>query len=128
VHRKLTYTLPLLCIGLHMAYIARIGGDIIGYRPLDVYWPLLAVPAATGIVHLGGGNKVWCEQAGGVAVEAQELCVAYLLARGVLLWGHTGRGSASELPGREESANPADTSTGKGRRLAAHAAWNPDPG
>ena len=55
VHRKLTYTLPLLCIGLHMAYIARIGGDIFGYRPLDVYWPLLAVPAAAGIVHLGGG-------------------------------------------------------------------------
>lgn len=52
--RKLTYALPPLCIGLHMAYIARIGGDYYGYRPLDVYWPLLAVPAAAGIAYLGG--------------------------------------------------------------------------
>ena len=52
-HRKLTYTLPILCIGLHMAYIARIGGDSFGYRALDFYWPLLAVPAAAGIASLG---------------------------------------------------------------------------
>ena len=51
--RSLTYALPLLCIGLHMAYIARIGGDHFEYRPLDVYWPLLAVPAAAGLVHCG---------------------------------------------------------------------------
>ena len=53
VRRSLAYALPLLCIGLHMAYIARIGGDHFEYRPLDVYWPLLAVPAAAGIVHCG---------------------------------------------------------------------------
>ena len=51
--RKLPYALPLLCIGLHMAYFARIGGGLFEYRMLDVYWPLLGVPAATGIVHLG---------------------------------------------------------------------------
>ena len=51
--RSLVYALPLLCIGLHMAYIARIGGDHFEYRPLDVYWPLLAVPAAAGLVHCG---------------------------------------------------------------------------
>ena len=51
--RNLTYALPLLCIVLHMAYIARIGGDHFEYRPLDFYWPLLAVPAVEGIVHLG---------------------------------------------------------------------------
>ena len=56
VQRSLVFVLPLLCVGLHMAYIARIGGDLFGYRPLDVYWPLLAVPAAAGIVHLGGGG------------------------------------------------------------------------
>ena len=49
----LTYILPLLCIISHMAYIARIGGDHFEYRPLDFYWPLLAVPAAEGLVHLG---------------------------------------------------------------------------
>ena len=31
----------------------RIGGDHFEYRPLDFYWPLLAVPASMGIVHLG---------------------------------------------------------------------------
>ncbi len=36
-----------------MAYVMRIGGDSFEYRPLDFYWPLLAVPAAEGIVRLG---------------------------------------------------------------------------
>ena len=53
--RSLTYALPLLCIVLHAAYVARIGGDHFEYRPLDFYWPLLAVPAAEGIMHLGLG-------------------------------------------------------------------------
>ena len=53
VRHSLTYILPLLCIISHMAYIARIGGDHFEYRPLDFYWPLLAVPAAEGLVHLG---------------------------------------------------------------------------
>lgn len=44
----LTYALSLLCIGLHMAYIARIGGDHFEYRPL-------VVQAAVGIGHLGTG-------------------------------------------------------------------------
>ena len=52
---SLTYALPVLCIGVHMAYLARIGGDHFGYRPLDVYWPLLAAPAAVGVADLGGG-------------------------------------------------------------------------
>ena len=46
------YALPLLLIAPHMAYLARIGGDHFEYRPLDFYWPLLALPAAAGIVHL----------------------------------------------------------------------------
>ena len=53
--RDLTYALPLLCIGLHMTYVARIGGDHFEYRLLDFYWPMLAVPAAVGIAHLGAG-------------------------------------------------------------------------
>ena len=55
--RGVTHVLPFLCIGAHMAYLAQIGGDQLGYRPLDVYWPLLAVPAAAGIMHLGGGGR-----------------------------------------------------------------------
>ena len=46
------YALPLLLIAPHMAYLARIGGDHFEYRPLDFYWPLLALPTAAGIVHL----------------------------------------------------------------------------
>ncbi len=48
-----TYGLALLCVVAHMAYALRIGGDHFEYRPLDFYWPLLAVPAAAGIVRLG---------------------------------------------------------------------------
>ena len=51
--RSLVFVLPLFCIACNMAYVARIGGDYFGYRPLDIYWPLLAVPAAVGIAHLG---------------------------------------------------------------------------
>ena len=53
-YRDGTYALVLLIIVVHMAYVMRIGGDHFEYRPLDFYWPLLALPAAIGIVHLGG--------------------------------------------------------------------------
>ena len=48
-----TYALVLLLVIVYSVYVMRIGGDIFEYRPLDFYWPLLALPAATGIVHLG---------------------------------------------------------------------------
>lgn len=51
--KDLRFALPLVCIGPHMAYLFRIGGDYFEYRPLDFYWPLLAVPAAAGVVHMG---------------------------------------------------------------------------
>ena len=49
------YGLVVLCVGAHMAYLLEIGGDRFEYRPLDFYWPLLAVPAADGLVQLGAG-------------------------------------------------------------------------
>ena len=52
-YRDGTYALALLCVGVHMIYVMRIGGDHFEYRPLDLYWPLLAVPAAVGIARLG---------------------------------------------------------------------------
>ncbi len=52
-YRDGTYGLVLLCVVVHMAYVMRIGGDLFEYRPLDFYWPLLAVPTAEGIVWLG---------------------------------------------------------------------------
>ena len=54
-HRgDLAFALPLMCIIPHMRHLMQIGGDIFEYRPLDFYWPLLAVPASVGIVWLGG--------------------------------------------------------------------------
>ena len=53
------WALALLLVGVHMAYVMRIGGDHFEYRPLDFYWPLLAVPAAMGIVHLGSRIATW---------------------------------------------------------------------
>ena len=52
-HRDVTYVLALLCVAAHMAYLLPIGGDHFEYRPLDFYWPLLAVPAAQGFALLG---------------------------------------------------------------------------
>ena len=52
-YRDGLYALVLLCVGSHMAYVLQIGGDHFEYRPLDFYWPLLAVPAANGVVLLG---------------------------------------------------------------------------
>ena len=52
-YRDGTYALVLLCIIPHLYYLLRIGGDRFEYRPLDFYWPLLALPAAEGLAHLG---------------------------------------------------------------------------
>ena len=53
--RDLAYGLPPLIIALHAVYLARIGGDFAGWRMLDFYWPLLALPAADGVARVGGG-------------------------------------------------------------------------
>ena len=39
------WALVLLLVGVHMAYVMRIGGDHFEYRPLDLYWPLLLTSA-----------------------------------------------------------------------------------
>ena len=57
-HRDGTYALVLLLVGTHLAYLFEIGGDLFEFRPLDFYWPLLAVPAAEGIARLGAGLSV----------------------------------------------------------------------
>ena len=63
------------------------GGDHFEYRPLDFYWPLLALPAAEGIAHLGarlaaGLQRVhWLPRhveprVGAIAVFVPVLCYA----------------------------------------------------
>ena len=46
------YALILLIVAAHMLFLARLGGDHFEFRPLDFYWPLLAVPAVEGIARL----------------------------------------------------------------------------
>ena len=53
VGRDGSYGLALLVIALHAVYVMRVGGDSFEWRPLDFYWPLLALPAAEGMVYLG---------------------------------------------------------------------------
>ncbi len=52
-HKDASYSLVLLAVGAHMTYLLPIGGDLFEYRPLDFYWPLLALPAAEGVLLLG---------------------------------------------------------------------------
>ncbi len=101
----LRFALPLACIVPHMAWLFRIGGDYFEYRPLDFYWPLLAVPAAAGIVHLGSSASVWwqrfrSERAGAVPTGpgafAVVLFVPVLLYAGALQGALLFRGAAEE--------------------------------
>ena len=61
-HRDGIYALVLLLVGTHMAYLFEIGGDHFEYRPMDHYWPLLAVPAAEGLARVGGGLCAWLKR------------------------------------------------------------------
>ena len=88
----LSFVLPLLCILSHMRYLMRIGGDVFEYRPMDFYWPLLAVPAAVGIVWLGGaiaGRARWIRAfAWGKRVIASSSACALLLFVPVVIYSN----------------------------------------
>ena len=60
--RNLASALPAVCVALHMVYLARIGGDLFEYRPMDFYWPLLAVPASNGLLRLSAGALEWARR------------------------------------------------------------------
>ena len=82
-----TYALVLILIMVYSVYVMRNGGDIFEFRPLDFYWPLLAAPAATGIVWLGGriagmvrtfvrGGVTWSAPVGALLIFAPVLFYA----------------------------------------------------
>ncbi len=75
-HRDGSFALPLLLMGVHMAYVMRIGGDHFECRPLDFYWPLLVLPAAAGIVHLGSRLAAgrWCPRLPGLGRMGARAC------------------------------------------------------
>ena len=71
------WALVLLLVGVHMAYVMRIGGDYFEYRPLDFYWPLLAVPASMGIAYLASriANHRWLRRLPRLAVGARTCAI-----------------------------------------------------
>ena len=75
-HRDGSFALPLLLMGVHMVYVMRIGGDFFEYRPLDFYWPLLALPAAVGVMHLGSRLAAgsWCSRLSGLVGLGARAC------------------------------------------------------
>ena len=101
-----TYALVFLLVAAHAGYLMRLGGDVFEWRPLDFYWPLLAPPAAQGIVRLGSGmsNKLHSFAAGfpqlgrslrGYLAGKAQLCAVILFLpalfyanamQGALLW------------------------------------------
>ncbi len=66
------YALPLLCVAAHMAYLLPIGGDHFEYRPLDFYWPLLALPAADAIALLAAKTTAGLRRLPQVPIWASE--------------------------------------------------------
>ena len=84
--RDSIYALILLIVIAHMLYLMRIGGDHFEFRPLDFYWPLLAVPAADGIARIGG----W------VADKAHT--IRTIVRRGGVFRLHLSAGSAQPHP------------------------------
>ena len=75
-HKDGTYLVLLLAIVVHGAYLARVGGDYFEYRPLDFYWPLLAVAAAVGLAHFGTRFAAWVGKAGNI--RASRACMLAL--------------------------------------------------
>ena len=61
-YRDGIHALVLLLVVTHMAYLLEIGGDLYEYRPMDFYWPLLAIAAAEGVARLGAGLSGWLQQ------------------------------------------------------------------
>ncbi len=82
--RDPAYGAPFAIIGLHAAYLARIGGDPFGWRLIDFWWPLLAVPASEGIARAGTGlARLWRRGPEGVspraAAPATVACFGFVL-------------------------------------------------
>ncbi len=113
-----TYALVLLLVGAHMIYLFEIGGDHFEYRPLDFYWPLLAVPAAGGLLELGHRlararhRRLWPLRSAGSSALAVALFVPLLFyasaMQGVLLFEGADHADAQAPHGvLLDSENPA---------------------
>ena len=71
--RDSVHALSAFVCGAHVAYLVRIGGDHFEFRPMDLYWPLLACAGADGVlalVHVAGRARRALGSAVGGAVVA----------------------------------------------------------
>ena len=115
-----TYALALLCVVAHMAYLLSIGGDFFEYRPLDFYWPLLALPAAEGIALLGSRISTGLEKfIKNSRRTARNETYAILLFLPLLFYANGIQGTLLF----EEAANPAHTTAGYVKLNRNNAGW-----
>ncbi len=101
------YALVLLLVVTHMVYLFEIGGDHFEYRPLDFYWPLLAVPAAEGLSRLGGGLSGWLTRRSHYLRWVGPRTLAVTLFAPVLFYASAIQGvllfEGTTLPGHQDS-------------------------
>ncbi len=56
------HVLSALVVGAHVVYLVRVGGDHFEWRPLDFYWPLLAIAAVEGMLATASAAARWMER------------------------------------------------------------------
>ena len=97
--RDSAYALTLLLIAFHALYLLRVGGDRFEHRPLDFYWPLLAVPAAQGIACLGAALLPWLRSfAPPLPLLGTQLCIL-LLFLPILFYANAMQAALSRIAG-----------------------------
>jgi len=80
-----THLLLAIVIAAHVAYLVRIGGDHFELRPLDFYWPPLALASAEGMIAIAATIGHWAERKYRARASRVELTAAgVLLAIGVV--------------------------------------------
>jgi arabinofuranosyltransferase len=71
----------------HMAYLVKVGGDHFEYRPLDFYFPLLAIMTAEGVVFFGVLLRILSRRVSSYAAKTVEGLTTFGAAVGVVAYG-----------------------------------------
>jgi len=104
-----THLLSACLILPHAVYVTRVGGDNFELRPLDFYWPLVAIAAIEGIAAIGdhigrAQRRAWLGRATTFVLLA--LAVVYgssvQLAKAIVTMPFDTRETARQLTGRIE--------------------------
>ena len=107
LRNDVTWLLPALLAVPHALYVAHIGGDHFEYRPLDWHLPLLALPAAEGVLLLARAAVGWLRQPAAsprpVATHGVAVVLGVLLCVYCHAIGHAVRLSTADLQTRDET-------------------------